>query len=172
MKKIKIKTGTGRDRHASDSVTLANLEFTSTQMFIAIGEGSPPPPKHACRLWEHTIYELENLAAAFYLAASGELPRSYIVPSPEMLIGPSIHLSPAVVVELGHKGIGRSGPTALFYCYRRESALAKRRLVYADAVLDGRSQQAIFEVESALETSQNLFRCAEVLAPRFVKWDT
>jgi hypothetical protein len=167
-KRIRIESGPAKDEHVSDSFLLATLEFTAARMTVSVGADGGPEGRLVCRIWEHTVYELENLACALRLAAEGGVPKSFRVPSPDVLIGPHVDLWPAVTVEVGHPGIGRRGRGATFHCCAKASPFAKRRLVFLDAICDRRAEQMVLEAEDALKLAAEVYRQAKALAPRFV----
>ena len=168
VNEIRIETGLARDRHVSDRTLLARLDMSDDKMIVSIGCDRLHPFSFEFAMWEHTVYELENLAAALQFVALGKLPENYPMASPDVLIGPTIHLCPSVNVEVGHPGIGSEGQSAVFYCSALDSRVAKRRLILLDVISNNHGGQLRMEIDDALNLSEELFHVARVLAARFV----
>ncbi len=87
---------------------LLRVELSEHVFNLWIGEGGITPNVQAVP-WEHTIYELENLACALRLAAQGGNEKPILVETKVARFGAQANLTPAIIVELGHPGIGKEG---------------------------------------------------------------
>lgn len=147
---------------------LVKLQFSETQMRVVAGAAGEEVCLHICSLWEHTVYELEQLSNALRVAALGLLV-PIEVPANEVLIGDKVRLWTALQVEVGHPGIGKTGRGVMFYCSTKDLGALKRRLVHVGALYPGWGQYAVIEVDDALRLSDVLFDQARTLSKQLIR---
>lgn len=167
---IQLKSGPAKDRHASDRQLLARICVSDEDLTLWIGDESQGAQPLVAPLWEHAVYELENLSKAFELAASGGMPRHFETMSADCLLGPKVNLWPAVIVEVGHPGANAATLGATFFLCTLDSFIAKRRLVIATVCWEGRCKEVRFEESEALAIASELYDAAKSLAPKLISW--
>lgn len=158
MKTIDLRTASALDSHVSDRMVLAQIERNEETLRITLGEEQVV--SHEWRLWEHTVYELENLACALRYAADGGIPKGFVLSLDNVLIGPEVRLWPAVVVEVGHPGISEPGRGVMFHIFVKEPGIVKRRRVFCSATFGHYCQEAIFEVADTIRLSEEVYELA------------
>ena len=102
-----------------------------------------------CRIWEHTIYEMEVLSTALRCAAADEFPPSIQIPTPESELGTPTTLRPAVVMELGYC-IDRPGDArARVSCNSRRRALRGPIEIFLGIAIDGSFNEVAIDAVQA-----------------------
>jgi len=126
--------------------------------------------RRAARIWEHTVYELENIACALWLVSKGELDSPPPQRSIDCLIGPVVNLKSAIWQGIGNPDLGCGSSRALVYCGSRYDPVGAKRIVVDVAVVwDGIGRAAVMEVEDASALSDAFYELAKFLAPKFVE---
>jgi hypothetical protein len=165
---IRIECGKAKDKFVSDCFLLARLEFSEDEMTVTVEGPRGASCSVVCQIWEHTVYELENLAVALKVAGQGRLDDKLRVKASNVLIGPEITLMRALSVGLGQPLPGKTGTRAEFICSAANSGFAKRRLVFLDVICGRCGAQMAMEVEEALRLSEVLYGQARALARDFL----
>lgn len=166
MNELRLETRPARDENVLGDFLLATIQLSESDITVTIGEEGA---RRVSMIWSHTVYELEHLAAGLRFLATGSLPESYEVPSPDVLIGPSVGLWPALRFQLGHPGIGTKdgsigAPGVTFFGSTRDLRKLGRKLVDLAVVYENESRQAVFEVEEALAFADWFYAQAKSLA--------
>jgi len=158
---LKLQTGPAKDKWVSNNFEFAAVKFSETEIIVSLGPNCPPNEQDISGLWEHTVYQLENLSAGLKVVATGNLPKSFNVKSKDLLLGPVVRLLPALHFELG---------CTQFFCWRRTPFKYERFVVDLRAIFESRVSQATFEIVDILEISDKLYTQAKNLAEKFVVW--
>jgi hypothetical protein len=155
MKQIALKSGQARDKWIIGDQTLAVFELYGGVVSISIGAECPENERNVFEATSHTVFELENLAEGLTFVALSGLPYRFEVLSKDTLLGPVVHLWPALRLPLGDSEI---------YCSLRKHPLAKRDFVDIQVGFGSRAGYASFEVDDILTYSQMFYDWAKSIA--------
>lgn len=167
MHTIHIASGAAPDRHSADNKLVATLEFEDDKMIVSAVGADGNQVRREARIWEHTVYELENLATALWLVAGDELARLPSQRSKDCLIGPEINLRPAIRLGIGNPDLGMGSSGAWLYCTSGFDPVgAKRVLVRVALAWDGIGGATLMEVDHAAALADKIYEVAKFLATR------
>lgn len=135
----------------NEIIPLAEISIDDSRLEVTLLSNPEGPVRCSCEIWEHTIYELEQLSATLRLAAAGPFPPTFKAPTPESRIGLVANLSLAVVLEIGYSLEVPGAARARFFCSSRTWGSARRHGVSIGMALSGRFGEVVVEPQQAVE---------------------
>ena len=148
----------------SDLSPLAEMSINSGDLVVVLMQPEKNPKRISCRIWEHTIHELEVLSSSLLSLAEGALPSSFQVGRPDSRIGLTVNLSVALVCEVGFPLDAPDVNSAMFFCSSRDVGRRerKRSVIIGVAMMAGYGE-IVVELSHAVEFAGWLDRQIEML---------
>lgn len=139
-------------RADNPTTSLAEISIGTESLEVILTSGSLGPWRCCCKIWDHTVYELEILSLAVRCSAEKEFPPRLEVPSPESQFGTEKELRLSVSMEVGYS-LGEPGADRVtFICYSRDWGFLEHSLgVLIGVALSGGYGEVVITPLEAVE---------------------
>jgi len=173
MKTFDIRGYASSRPESTEELLIARLTYDDKSLTVILGAGSEAESQHTVDMWEHGVYELQQLACAVEVVSQWPVKKVVKAKPRDELLGPNSQLSVAIHIEVGHPGINKPHEAVKFYLFPMRSRVVKNmRPLGIEVAGLGLSYKGFLSLEEATSLAKQLYDAALELAPtHIINWD-